>query len=178
MTLQVAFLPLPSFAVQVIVTVPADFAVTLPVLLTVAIFVFDDFQVTALFVALVGVTVAVNCIVFPFPTLAVVLFNVIFVTFTTDGFDGIGSVTVTLQVAFLSLPSFAIQVILAVPADTAVTLPVLSTVAIFVSDEVQFTDLSVAFSGVMVAVSAAVSPFFILSVLCESFISATVIGSI
>ena len=51
------------------------------VLLTVAIFVFDDCQVTALVVALVGVTVAFNCNVFPFSILAFALFNVILVAY-------------------------------------------------------------------------------------------------
>ena len=53
----IAFVPLPSFAVHVIVAFPAFFAVTFPVLLTAATDVSLLFHVTALFVAFVGETV-------------------------------------------------------------------------------------------------------------------------
>ena len=50
----------PSAVVAVIVTVPRPFAVTSPLLLTVATLVLLDFQVTDVLLALLGVTVAVN----------------------------------------------------------------------------------------------------------------------
>lgn len=56
--LQEAFLPLPSFAVQVIVAVPFPLAVTFPELDTVATFVLLLFHATVLLFALVGATVA------------------------------------------------------------------------------------------------------------------------
>jgi hypothetical protein len=56
---QVAFL-LPSVVVTVIVAVPAVFADTRPVTLTVAMFVLLDDQVTALLVASYGRTIAYN----------------------------------------------------------------------------------------------------------------------
>ena len=55
----------PSVVVAVIVAVPFFFAVTTPLLETVATLVLLLFQVTALFVALLGATVAVNVAVFP-----------------------------------------------------------------------------------------------------------------
>ena len=58
--LQEAFLPLPSFAVQVIVAVPFPLAVTFPVLDTAATFVLLLFHATALLFAVVGATVAIN----------------------------------------------------------------------------------------------------------------------
>ena len=58
-TEQVAFL-LPSSVVTVIVAVPAFFAVTTPELETVATVVLFEVQVTFLFVALDGDTVAVS----------------------------------------------------------------------------------------------------------------------
>ena len=56
------------------------------------------------------------------------------------------------------LPSLVVTVILAEPADLAVTKPEEETVATEVLLEDQVTVLSVAFSGVTVAVSVAVSP--------------------
>ena len=55
----------PSAVVAVIVAFPTALAVTSPALLTVAIFVLLDFQVTDVLLALLGVTVAVNCSVSP-----------------------------------------------------------------------------------------------------------------
>ena len=62
------------------------------------------------------------------------------------------SVTVITQVA--EMPLAAVAVMVALPTATAVTLPSASTVAIASSDEVHVTDLSVAFSGNMVAISS------------------------
>ena len=122
--LQLAFTPLSSAAVAVMVAVPAATAVTTPLFSsTLAIFGLDDFHVTFLFVAFVGVTVAVNATVLPFTTLAVVLFKVIPVTLT------VGTVTCTVQLAEMPLSSFAVAVMTVVPAFIAVTFPVGSTVA-------------------------------------------------
>ena len=129
------------------VTVPAALAVTLPLLLTVAIFVFEDFHVTALLVALVGVTVAFNVRVSFGARVAVVLFKVTFVTFTT------GFLTVILQVALTLLLSFAVQVMIAVPADLAVTNPLVLTIATFLFEVLHFTSFFVAFAGATVAVN-------------------------
>ena len=63
------------------------------------------------------------------------------------------SVTDTEQVAFFPLPSLAVQVIVALPTATAVTLPLSSTVATLVGYDVHVTVLSVALSGFTVAVS-------------------------
>ena len=67
----------------------------------------------------------------------------------------VAAVTVTVQVA--DLPS-AVAVMVALPAPTAVTLPVLSTVATASSLLLQFTVLLVASAGCTVAVRGAVSP--------------------
>ena len=60
-TLQVALLFEPSAVLAVIVALPLDTAVTRPVLLTVATDGLLLVHVTLLFVALLGVTVAVSC---------------------------------------------------------------------------------------------------------------------
>lgn len=65
--------------------------------------------------------------------------------------------TVTEQVA-VKLPSSVVTVMVAVPAATAVTLPVLSTVATLVSLEDQVTFLLVALAGFTVATRVAVAP--------------------
>ena len=59
-TEQVPLAPLPSFAVAVIVTLPALTPVTTPLEFTVAIVVLELDQVTVLFAAFVGLTVAVK----------------------------------------------------------------------------------------------------------------------
>lgn len=115
-TVQVAFLPLPSFAVQVIVAVPLATPVTTPVELTVATFVLEDFHVRFLFVALLGVIVAFNVSFAPFVISALDLESFILVIETK-------SVTVTLQVCFTFPPSVDVQVIVALPFDTPVILP-------------------------------------------------------
>ena len=57
---QVAYFPLPSAAVAVIVAVPADTAVTRPSASTVAMDSLEDDHVMFLFEALVGATVALS----------------------------------------------------------------------------------------------------------------------
>ena len=117
---------LPSLAVAVIVTVlpPAFFLkVTRPLESTVAYLVLLDFHVTALLVALEGVTVAFSCTFLPAATLREgVAETATFVTFTT------AFLTVTVHVAS-TLPAFA--VITAVPSLTAVTVPYSDTLATF-----------------------------------------------
>ena len=54
-------------------------------------------------------------------------------------------------------PSCVVTVIAALPNPTAVIVPLLSTVATFVSLEVQATDLSVAYSGNTVGIRVSVS---------------------
>lgn len=71
-TWQVALLLLPSAVVTVIVAVPTIFAVTKPVLLTVATDVLLDDQVTLLSAVSSGDTVAVSCSVLSTIMLAVV----------------------------------------------------------------------------------------------------------
>ena len=68
----------------------------------------------------------------------------------------LGSVTVTAHVACTPLPSLALHVTVALPLDLAVTLPLLSTVAMLVLLDDHVTVLSVALSGETVAVSVPV----------------------
>lgn len=68
--------------------------------------------------------------------------------------------TVTLHVAFAPLPSFAVQVMVAVPAPTALSLPFLSTVATFVLLDFQLTDLLAALEGETVALKVPDFPTF------------------
>ena len=64
-----------------------------------------------------------------------------------------------------------VTVIIAVPFATAVTLPLRSTIAIFVSLEVHVTFLLPAFSGLMVAVSCVVPLFLVMVSLCLSSVT-------
>ena len=136
-----AVLP-PHFAVMV--ALPALTAVTLP-LATFATDSSDEAQATFLSVASSGFTVAVNVAVSPMANDRVVLSRVT---------EPVGTVTVTAHSAVLP-PHFAI--IVALPALMAVTLP-LSTLATDSSEDDHATVLSVASSGLTVAVSVAVSP--------------------
>jgi hypothetical protein len=138
----------PSAVFTVIVAVPAPIAVTLPALLTVATLVLELVQVTFLFVALEGVTVAVNVSELPITKVIVFLDKVMPVT---------GTVTVTVHAAVLE-PSAVLTVMAAVPAPIAVTLPVLSTVATLVLELVQVTFLFVALEGAIVALSISELP--------------------
>ena len=136
---QVAVLPL--FVFTVIVAVPAFFAVTKPLVFTVAMLVSLLVHVTLLFVALLGLIFAESWIVAPTFNVSLVLFKETPITGTT---------TVTVQVAVL--PLFVFTVIVAVPAFLAVTKPLL-TVATLESLVVHVTLLFVALLGVIVAVS-------------------------
>ena len=149
-TLQVAVL-FPSSVVTVMVAVPSETAVTRPDEETVATDVKLDFQLTFLFVALEGLTVAVSCPVWPFDRDISVLFSETPVTEITFFF------TVTTQEAVL-FPSSVVAVIVAVPPETAVTKPLEETFAIDVELDLQLTFLFVALEGLTVAVSCPVSP--------------------
>ena len=142
---QVALLSLPSTVVTVIVAEPRAFAVTKPVLLTVAIEVLLELHVTAGLVVLLGDTVAESCRVLSTTMLAVVLFKL-----TPVASCG---VTVTAQVALLLLPSAVVTVIVAEPTALAVTKPVLLTVAIDVLLELHVTAGLVVLLGDTVAVN-------------------------
>jgi len=141
----------PSSVVAVMVAEPVATPVTTPlVALTVALVISEDDQTTALFVAFVGNTVATNCVVDPTPTVAVVLFKI-----TLD--TAIVPVIVRAQVAVYP-PSAVRTVIVAEPADSAVTRPEEFTVAREVLEEDHDTPLFVAFVGATVAVSCRVFP--------------------
>ena len=77
---QTAFLPLPSAALAVIFAVPSVIPFTSPSPETVAILLLLLFQMTSLFVAFEGLTVALRLMESPFSTETVVLFSVIFDT--------------------------------------------------------------------------------------------------
>ena len=147
-TVQLAVL-LPSAVFTIIVAVPAAFPVTTP-FDTVATFVFVLLHVTFLFVALLGVTVAVRVSLFPTSIVVDVLFRFTPVTAT------IGVFTVTVQLAVL-LPSAVFTVIVAVPAAFPVTTP-FDTSATFVFVLLHVTFLFVALLGVTVAVSVSLFP--------------------
>ena len=136
-TPQVAFMPLPSFAVAVMRAVPLPLGVTTPLLLTVATAMLLLVHVTPMVVAVVGVMVAVSVFVLP------VLVNSRCVWLSTTLVTGV----LTMIVAEVLLPdsSFACTVIVVLPFAKAVTLPLASTVATFVLLLVQVTDLFSAF---------------------------------
>ena len=125
----------PAFAI--IVTIPLFNAVTRPFWSTLAMVASLLDQVTVLSVALSGLTVALRVSDWPLVRFRLVLLSVTDVTATTD------FLTDTAQVA--DLPP-ALAVITAFPSELAVTKP-LKTVATSVFDDVQVTDLSVAFPG-------------------------------
>jgi hypothetical protein len=150
-TAQVAVL-FPSAVVTVIVAVPADTAVTVPPD-TVATEELLVVQLTVLFVALLGLTVAVRVSVPPAVKERLVLLRLTLVTGTGAA---VAAVTVTAQVAVL-FPSAVVTVIVAVPADLAVTVPP-DTVATSELLVVQLTFLFVASPGLTVAVRVSVPP--------------------
>ena len=106
-----------------------------------------------MFVASLGLTVAVRVSLLPFSIVSSVLFSDTEVT---------GITTVTLQVAVFD-PSFVVTVMTALPAPTAVTLPFWSTVTTDVLLDFQLTVLSVASLGLTVAVRVSLLPFSIVS---------------
>ena len=136
-----------SPALAVMVAAPTFLAVTTP-LFTVATVASEVVQVTVLSVASLGLTVAVSVTVSPAFKEAEVLFKVMLVT-------GVAT-TVIVQVAVLS-PALAVMV--AVPTFFAITTP-LNTTATASSEDVQKTVLSVASSGLTLAIRVTVSPTF------------------
>ena len=144
MTAHSAVLP-PHLAV--IVALPDLTAVTLPSA-TLATDSSEEVHVTFLSVASSGFTVAVNVAVSPTVKERVVLSSV------TD------STSTEIFTVHSAMQEPDLAVIIAVPDFFAVTLPS-ATVATDTSDEPQVTDLSVALSGLTVAVIVSVSPTFI-----------------
>ena len=118
---------------------------------TVATEVSDELQLTSLFVASAGVTVAVRVIVSPSSIVISLWSSVTPVTGTAF------ASTVTAHVAVLP-PSLVFTVIVALPGVPAVTTPFSSTDATPASLVSHVTLLSPASSGVTVAVRVAVSP--------------------
>ena len=88
-------------------------------------------------------------------------------------------VTVTEHVAVFD-PSAVVTVIVAEPALTAVTFPLLSTVAVPELEELQLTDLLVALEGAIVAVRVSEPPSTRLSVVLLRLtpVTATVVGPV
>lgn len=158
----------PSEVVTVIFATPIATAVTTPVELTVATAVLDELHVTAVLVASLGDIVALRVAVFPLMTERVLLDSVTPVT---------GLVTVTAQEAVL-LPSVVVTVIVAEPAEIAVTKPEELTVATEALEELQETDAFEALAGETVAVSDDVAPTDRLREELESdtFVTATVLS--
>jgi hypothetical protein len=142
---------LPSTVVTVIVADPTPIAVTKPDVFTVAIVVSDDDQETAMLVALLGTTVAVNCLV-PLGVREALVGS----TLTPVTAFGVAT-TVIAAVAVLP-PSTVVTVIVAEPTATAVTKPDPVTVAIEESDDDQETAVFVALLGATVAVNCLVPP--------------------
>ena len=142
--------------------VPSETAVTTPST-TVATLSFELLHVTVLSVASSGSTVAFNVSVSPGMRTMLVLLRVTFVT----GMNFL--LTITWQVADLSP---AVAVITTVPSVIAVTTPS-TTVAIASSELLQVTVLSVASSGLTVAVRVSVSPSVISSLSLSREISVT-----
>jgi len=149
-TLHVAYLVSSDFEVQVIVAVPAATAVTVPSD-TVAT---DESLVvhkTLLSVAVSGNTVAINVLVPPSSSVRE------FWSRLTDSTGTSDEDTVTLHVAYFDESYTEVQVIVAVPTATAVTVP-FDTVATDESLVVHETLLSVAVDGNTVAVKVSVPP--------------------
>jgi hypothetical protein len=123
----------PSCVVTVMVALPKATPVTKPVELTVATDALLVLHVTFLFVAFEGATVAVNCVVAPTFTLALVGDTVTPVTGT------VVLLTVMALVAVL-FPSCVVTVMVAVPCATPVTKPDEFTVAtaVLLDDQLTF----------------------------------------
>ena len=150
-TVQVAFLPLPSAAVAVMVDVPAASALNspLPRYLTASVLLL--LHVTALLSAFSGRTVGVRVKVLPLPTVSVVWSRATDVT---------NWMTVTVQVALRPVPSVVAAVMVHVPIFLAVISPVELTVATLVSELVHWMVGTIASAGSMVALSWNVFPIF------------------
>jgi hypothetical protein len=153
-TVRVAVPDLP-LKVAVMVAEPAATPVARPLVLTVAVDVLDEVQVTFVVIFWVEeseyVPVAVNCWVSPAGTLAV--------AGVTPMEDRVAAVTVRVAVPDLPLK---VAVMVAEPAATPVARPLVLTVAVDVLDEVQVTCVVIFWveesEYVPVAVSCRVSP--------------------
>jgi len=161
-TAQVTLRLLPSVVAQVIVVLPAETAVNLPFCDIVATLGFDEVHFR-IFDAFAGVTVALKVPVLPVGQFIVLQFNLRLVARV------VFFVTVTLQVAYLPLPSFALQVIVVVPTPTDVSLPVCDIVATLGFDDVHVSVLFMAFDGATVALKLALLPTGHLIVAALSF---------
>lgn len=140
-----------SPAVAVIIAQPPFIAEARPSLLTLTTFGLLDVQVTVLFVALEGITVAVRVAVWPSVRLSSVLSSVILVT-------GMVAAITDISQAATRPPSFVVADIVTDPILLAETLPLASTLAIEALVEAQEIDLSEALSGKIVAINVSVSP--------------------
>ena len=145
MTSHVAVLA-PSVDVTVMFALPFETAVTTP-LATVATEVLSEFHVTDLSVALFGKTVAVKTSMSPFSIVKVSLFKLTLSTWTVLSF----ALTLTIHVSLIVSSSSLETVIVAVPADKALTFPRPLTIAMSSSEDDQLSFLFKAFSGRMVA---------------------------
>ena len=139
----------PSAVLHVITAVPFPTALTTPVAVTVATFLFDEDHTTFLLLADAGPTAYFSVYVDPF--------NIVF-WYTPNFIDVAGCTTFTVQVAYFPLPSLAVQVIVAVPFATAVRYP-FDTFTIFGFEVFQVTFLLLALAGKTVAASVYLLPF-------------------
>jgi len=147
----VALKLLPSVVRAVMVALPVDFAVTKPVEDTIATLVLLEVHVTDGLVVVLGNTVALSCNVLPVYRVAEVWLSEIEVA---------SCLTVTEQEALKSLPSAVLAVIVAFPADTAVTNPDEDTVTTLVLLELHVTDGLDVVLGNTVALNCNVFPVY------------------
>ena len=141
----------PLSLVAVIVAVPTETAVTLPVGSTLATSGLFEVHVTPLKVALPGLSVAERMEVAPILSGSEYVFRVIDFTGTKSG------LTETVHTALI-LPFEFETVILAEPVFTPVMRPSALTKAMEVSDELHFNSVLVAFEGVSEGSSRIVAP--------------------
>ena len=160
----------PSLVVAVMVVCPAFFAVTFPFWSTSAISAFWLVQVTVLSLALSGVIIAVRVKDSPSSS----CFSV-----TSSATDATLAMTVMAQEAVF-VPSLVVAVTVVCPAFFAVTFPFWSTSAISAFWLDQVTVLSLALSGVIVAVRVKDSPssscFSVTSSAIDATLAMTVIA--
>jgi hypothetical protein len=150
-TVQVAVL-FPSSLVTVITALPVDTALTKPIEDTEATAALPLLHVTFLFVALEGDTAAVKVSVLPM----VIVVNVLFKDTPVTATLLVPLETLTAQVAVL-LPSKVVTVMVALPAETALTVPpdTLATVLLLLLHD---TFLFVALEGETVALRVSLAP--------------------
>jgi hypothetical protein len=161
---------LPSVVVTVIVAFPAAMPETTPLDDTVAMPAALLLHVTALFVALVGATVAVSVSVPPIVRLVDDLFKV---TLVTETVEPPSFVTETAQVAVL-LPSTVVAVIAVLPVLMPIITP-FDTIATSGMLLLHVTSLFAAFTGKMVALRVSYPPTMIdvVDLLRETPVTAT-----